>query len=73
MKHIFHNVKHIFHNDLPTRGGIRKVSERMIAALPSGTVGSIASLSVESNYQGNHDRKSKLCIILLTWRYMLHM
>jgi len=45
----------------------------MTSTSPRGTLGSVASLSAVTLYQGNPDRNKKLWNIALTERYILHM
>ena len=53
-------VTQIFHNGQPCHGGDRKIFEVMTSTLPSGTLGSVASLLAATLYQGNPDRNHKL-------------
>ena len=66
-------MKRLFHNDQPTRGGVRKFYERMISTSPFGTLCLIASLSAAILYQENHDRKYKPGNIVSIGRYIPRM
>ena len=50
----------IFHNGQPSHGGDRNLFEVMTSILPKGTLGSVASLSAATLYQGNPYRNHKL-------------
>jgi hypothetical protein len=66
-------VTQIFHNGQPSHGGDRKIFKVMTSTLPKGILGSVASLSAATLYQGNPDRNHKLWNIVSSGRYILHM
>ena len=51
----------------------RTNNEVMTSTLPKGTLGSVASLSAATLYQGNLDRNHELWNIVSSERYILHM
>jgi hypothetical protein len=64
-------VTHIFRSGQPTRGRDSKTFEVMTSTWLQGTLGSVASLSAATLYQGNHERNHKVWNIALTERYIL--
>jgi len=60
----------VFYNGQPSHGGDRKI---VVMTLPKETLGSVASLSAATLYQGNPDKNHKLWNIVSTERYILHM
>jgi hypothetical protein len=66
-------VTQIFHNGQPSHGGYRKNFEVMTSSLPTGTLGSVASLLAATLYKGNPDRNHKFWNIVSSERYKLHM
>jgi hypothetical protein len=66
-------VTQIFHNGQPSHSVDRTIFEVMTSTLPKGTLGSVASLSAATLYQGNLDRNHELWNIVSSERYILHM